>query len=133
MYSWQTWLWLHRKDYNHLQRGCFLEKSQHVRLRSPYKLCPVTGTSGKGPTCQCRRRKDTGSNPGSQGFPWKKAWQPTPVFVPEESHRPGSLAGYSPWGRKESDTTEVIYQVPPLYLFILRLITLQYCIGFAIH
>ena len=31
---------------------------------------------------------------------------PTPVFLPGESHRQRSLAGYSPWGRKELDTTE---------------------------
>ena len=33
-------------------------------------------------------------------------WQPTPVFLPEESHRQRSLVGYSLWGRKESDMTE---------------------------
>ena len=37
---------------------------------------------------------------------WRSAWQPTPVFLPEESHGLGSLAGYSPWDHKESDTTE---------------------------
>ena len=34
------------------------------------------------------------------------AWQPTPVFLPGESHGQRSLAGYSPWGHKESDRTE---------------------------
>ena len=38
--------------------------------------------------------------------PWRRAWQPTPVFLPGECHRQRSLAGYSPWGQKESDTTE---------------------------
>ena len=33
-------------------------------------------------------------------------WQPTPVFLPGESPRERSLAGCSPWGHKESDTTE---------------------------
>ena len=33
-------------------------------------------------------------------------WQPTPVFLPEKSHGQGSLADYSPLGRKELDTTE---------------------------
>ena len=33
-------------------------------------------------------------------------WQPTPVFLPGEFHGQGSLVGYSPWGRKELDTTE---------------------------
>ena len=39
--------------------------------------------------------------------PWRKAWPPTPVFLPGESRGQRSLAGYSPWGRKESDTTGV--------------------------
>ena len=39
-------------------------------------------------------------------IPWRRAWQPTPVFLPGESRGQRSLAGYSPWGRKESDTTE---------------------------
>ena len=37
--------------------------------------------------------------------PWR-AWQPTPVFLPGESHRQRSLAGYSPKGCKQSDTVE---------------------------
>ena len=40
---------------------------------------------------------------------WRRKWQPTPVFWPGESQGRGSLVGYSPWGRKESDTTEVTY------------------------
>ena len=36
----------------------------------------------------------------------RREWQPTPIFLPGESHRQGSLAGYSPWGQQESDTTE---------------------------
>ena len=38
--------------------------------------------------------------------PWRRKWQPTPVFLPGESHGRRSLVGYSPWGRKESDTTD---------------------------
>ena len=37
---------------------------------------------------------------------WSRNWQPTPIFLPGEFHGQRSLAGYSPWGRKESDTTE---------------------------
>ena len=38
---------------------------------------------------------------------WRREWQPTPIFLPGESHgQRSSLVGYSPWGRKESDTTE---------------------------
>ena len=39
-------------------------------------------------------------------IPWRRKWQPTPVFLPGESHGQRSLVCYSPWGRKESDMTE---------------------------
>ena len=39
-------------------------------------------------------------------IPWRRAWQPTPVFLPGEFHGQRSLAGGSPWGCKQSDTTE---------------------------
>ena len=35
-----------------------------------------------------------------------KKWQPTPVFLPEESHGQRSLAGHGPWDRRDSDMTE---------------------------
>ena len=38
-------------------------------------------------------------------LPWRRAWQPTPVVLPGEFRGQRSLAGYSPWGCKESDTT----------------------------
>ena len=47
-----------------------------------------------------------GSIPGSGRIPWRREWQPTPVFLPEESHGRRSLMGYSPWDCKESDTTD---------------------------
>ena len=37
---------------------------------------------------------------------WRREWQPTPVFLPGESHGQRSLTGYSPWSRRESDRTE---------------------------
>ena len=49
--------------------------------------------------------KDAGSFPGWK-IPWRRAWQPTPVFSPGESHGLRSLVGYSPQGHKESDGTE---------------------------
>ena len=45
-------------------------------------------------------------SPGREA-PWRRAWQPTPAFLPGESHGQRSLAGYSPWGCQESDTAEV--------------------------
>ena len=43
---------------------------------------------------------DPDSIPGLGKIPWRKKWQPTPVFLPGESHRQRSLVGYSPWGRR---------------------------------
>ena len=48
---------------------------------------------------------DAHSIPGSGKSTWRRKWQPTPVFLPGESHGQMSLAGYSPWGHKESDVT----------------------------
>ena len=45
-------------------------------------------------------------------IPWRRKWQPTPVFLPGKSHGQRFLLGYSPWGCKESDTTE-----PPFFFF----------------
>ena len=43
---------------------------------------------------------------GQEDIPWRRKWQPTPVFLPGQSHGQRSLAGYSPWGHKESDRIE---------------------------
>ena len=48
-------------------------------------------------------------------IPWKRAWQPTPVSLPGESHGQRSLAGCSPWGQKESDTIEATQQARRRY------------------
>ena len=47
-----------------------------------------------------------GSDPWVRKILWRRKWQPTPVFLPGESHGWRSLVGYSPRGRKELDTTE---------------------------
>ena len=49
---------------------------------------------------------DAGLISGSGRLPGGGRWQPTPVVLPGESHGQRSLEGYSPWGHKESDTTE---------------------------
>ena len=48
---------------------------------------------------------DESSVPESRRLPWRRKWKHTPVFLPGECYGQRSLAGYSPWGRKESDTT----------------------------
>ena len=59
--------------------------------------------SGKESTCQCRRCR---LDPWVEKIPWRGKWQPALVFLPGESHGQRSLVGYSPWGHKESDTTD---------------------------
>ena len=53
------------------------------------------GTSGKEPACQCRRYKRLGFDPWVRKFPWRRKWQPSPVFLPGESHGQWRLVGYS--------------------------------------
>ena len=50
--------------------------------------------------------RDCRLDPWVGKIPWSRAWQPTPIFLPRESHGQRSLVGYGPWGHKESDTTE---------------------------
>ena len=47
-----------------------------------------------------------GFDPWVGKIPWRRAWQPTPVFPPGKSHRQKSLVGYTPWICKELDMTE---------------------------
>ena len=54
--------------------------------------------------------RDMGLILESGRFPWQRAWQPTLVFLPGESHGQRSPVGYSPWGRTESDTTKATEQ-----------------------
>ena len=65
------------------------------------------GTSGKEPAYQFRRPKRRGFDPWVGKIPWRRARQPTPVFLPGESRGQRSLVEYSPWDRTESDMTEV--------------------------
>ena len=65
--------------------------------------------SGKESICTARDR-DTGSIPGN--IPWRRAWQPTPAFLPGELYGQRALVGYSPWGHKESDMTKMTEHSP---------------------
>ena len=50
--------------------------------------------------------KDKGSIPGSGRPPWRRKWQPTPVFLPGKFHGQRTLPDYHPWFHKEPDMTE---------------------------
>ena len=54
------------------------------------------GASGSEPSCQSRRHKRRGFSPWVGKIPWRRKWQPTPVFLPGESHGQRSLAGCGP-------------------------------------
>ena len=62
--------------------------------------------SGKESVCQCRRSRRSGFNPWVGNVPWRRKWQPTPVFLPGESHGQRSLENHSPKGCKEPDETK---------------------------
>ena len=74
-----------------------------VRVRNSWELQSCGrhrgfpgGTSDKEPTCQCKRCKTCGYDPWVRKIPWRRAWQPTPIFLPRESHGQWSLADYNP-------------------------------------
>ena len=73
--------------------------------------------SGKESACQCRR---PGFDPWVGKISWKRKWQPTPKFLPGDFHGQKSLTEYSPWGHKESDTTEGACTIISNFLEMLR-------------
>ena len=81
----------------------FLKK---LKIELLYNLDFPGGSDGTESACgrfSCGRPE---FNPWVGKILWRREWHPTPVFLPGESHGQRSLVGYSPWGRKESDTTE---------------------------
>ena len=63
----------------------------------------------KNPSANAGDIRDAGSIPGSGRFPWRRAWQATPGFLPGKSHGQRSLVGYSPWGGNEHDWSDLSY------------------------
>ena len=74
-----------------------------MEFDSIFKYILLGGSDGKESACNAG---DPDSIPGLGRFPWRRGWQPTRVFLPGEFHGQRSLAGRSPWGRKESYMTE---------------------------
>ena len=75
------------------------------QLFSPYGL--PRWLSGKESALSSRK---LAFDPWVRKMPWRKKWQPSPVFLPGESHGQRSLVGYSPRGHKESDTTSKLHR-----------------------
>ena len=82
--------------------------SKWISHSQPYFLTLPGGSDGKQSACNAG---DLGLIPGSGRSPWRREQRPTPVFLPGESHGQRSLVRYSPWSRKESDTTEGLTQI----------------------
>ena len=80
--------------------------SQSTQPLGPLPLLPKGfpgGSMVKKPACQCSR---CDFSLRVRKIPWRRAWQPTPVFLPGEFHGQRSLVSYSPWGHKEQDSAE---------------------------
>ena len=60
-------------------------------LPGPNHVCQSLA-SGKEPACQCRRHKRCRFDPWVRKIPWRRKWQPTPVFLPGETHGQASLS-----------------------------------------
>ena len=69
----------------------------------------------KNPPASAEDTRDAGSIPGLGRFLGGGHGNPTPVFLPGESHGQRGLASYSPWGHKTSDTTEQLSMYAQMY------------------
>ena len=67
---------------------------------------PARWHSGKETHTDARDSRHMDLIPWVRKIPWRRKWQPTPVFLPGESHGQKSPVGYSPRGQKELDATE---------------------------
>ena len=74
-------------------------------------------------------------DPWVRKIPWSRAWQPTPVFLPGESHGQKSLGGYRPWGRTELDATERLSMRKHVKVLGLTpfLVCNQHCVSRTVH
>ena len=87
-----------RKEWDTTERQ---STAQHVSM---YMGFPGGSAVKNAPVMQ--ETQEMQFDPWDWKISWRRAWQPTPVFLPGEFHE-RSLAGYSPWGHKELDTTKV--------------------------
>ena len=72
---------------------------------APLPVCERAFVGGSGSKESACNARNPGFDPQIGKIPWRREWQPTPVFLPREFHGQQSLVGYSPWDHKESDTT----------------------------
>ena len=75
-----------------------------TRVRS--RLCPQIAKWRAQAALLVKNLSDNAGDARDRKIPWRRKWQPTPVFLPEKPHGQRSLLGYSPWGYKELAMTE---------------------------
>ena len=92
---------------SHIAGGFFLPDKPQEK---PTRVFPG-GSDGKS---NCLQGQRPTFNPWVGKIPWRRKRPPTPVLLPWKSHGQRSLVGYSPWGHKESDTTEQLHFHLPL-------------------
>ena len=73
-----------------------------------------------------------GFDPWVGKIAWRREWQPSPVFLPGNFHGQRSLAGYSPWDRKELDTNERLTLSLSSKSFIVLTFTFRFLIYFEL-
>ena len=84
--------------------------------------------SDKESTCQCRRHE---FSLWVSKIPHRRIWQPTLVFLLGKSHGQRSLVGYSPWGCKESDTTDWLNN--NAYVILLKVVSAPFpCVSLSL-
>ena len=97
-------IWKRKQDFKVLYEKCQIRVTERRSHQSHWESCLVKGLF----------------EPGIKGWvgkiPWRRKWQPTPVFLPGKFHGWKSLVGYSPWGLKELDMPEWLH-----FLFFRRL------------
>ena len=81
--------------FSYLFKGSVSKYSHILEHWGPWRGFP-NSTSGKEPACLCKRHNRLRFQPWVRKIPWRRAWQPTPIFLPGEFHGLGSLVGYSP-------------------------------------
>ena len=82
----------------------------------------------KNPSANAGGTRDSEFNPWVEKIPWSRKWQSIPVFLPGKFHGQRNLVCYSPWGRKESDTTE-LSTVSGTYMMKLMIATSEFLEG----
>ena len=125
---------LGEKMYDRLGFMCSLEWYSKMILHEGLFLCVCNqldlgkgfpdGPGGKEPASQCRRHKRCMLDPWVGKIPWKKTWQPTPVFLLEESHGQRSLVGIGSQSQtwlkwlSTQETWEKLHNAPHAYRFL---------------